>query len=124
MAAMLSKVPSLARSLTMMSADEQSSAFSASGEEAIARTIDASSTSSARRPESSSVAEFYEIDRTAEAILKGDFKRVRSRSPSHEPPLNGTSRWRFNSQTNSCLMPFPSIVCSSKAWARDATCMF
>lgn len=61
-----------------MSADQPPTAFSASGEEAIARSIDVTSNSSAQRPEFSNVAEFYEIDRTVEIILKGDFKRVRS----------------------------------------------
>ena len=62
-----------------MSESTQPSAFaaSASGEEAIARTIDTTSSVSAQRPESSDVAEFYEIDLTAELIVKGDYKRVR-----------------------------------------------
>lgn len=63
------------------------SAFAASGEEAIARSIDITSSVSSQRPESSNVAEFYEIERTAEIILKGDYKRVRSLSPSSAHPI-------------------------------------
>ncbi|KAF8547442.1 diphthamide biosynthesis protein [Imleria badia] len=67
----------------------QPSAFAASGEEAIARTIDTTSSVSAQRPESSNVAEFYEIEHTAELILKGDYKRVRFIIHSISRPLSG-----------------------------------
>ena len=64
-----------------MSSEQPLAAFAASGDEAIARSIDIASSVSAQRPETSSVAEFYEVERTAEIILKGDYKRVRFRSP-------------------------------------------
>lgn len=67
--------------LTQMSAEQPPSAFAASGEEAIARSLDITSSVSAQRAESSNVDEFYEIERTAEVILKGDYQRVRSSSP-------------------------------------------
>ncbi|KAG8215726.1 putative diphthamide synthesis protein-domain-containing protein [Butyriboletus roseoflavus] len=57
------------------------SAFTASGEEVITRSIDIASTVSAQRPDSSSVNEFYEVERTAEIILKGDYKRVALQFP-------------------------------------------
>jgi len=66
---------------TQMSAELPPTAFAASGEEAIARAIDVTSSVSAKRPESSSIAEFYEIERTAEIIRKGDYKRVRPSIP-------------------------------------------
>ncbi|KAH0835596.1 putative diphthamide synthesis protein [Lanmaoa asiatica] len=65
----------------MMSAELPPSAFAASGGEAIARSIDIAASVSAQRPESSNVAEFYEIERTAEIILKGDYKRVALQFP-------------------------------------------
>ena len=74
----------------MSSAEQHPSAFSASGEEAIARSIDITCTTSAQRPESSSIAEFYEIERTAEIILEGDFRRVRSLFPFPNDPIERT----------------------------------
>ncbi|KAI9463837.1 putative diphthamide synthesis protein-domain-containing protein [Boletus coccyginus] len=58
-----------------MSAELPPTAFTASGEEGIARAIDVTSSVSAHRPESSSVTEFYEIERTAEVIREGGYKR-------------------------------------------------
>lgn len=51
-------------------------AFAASGEEAITRSIAITSSVSAQRQESSNLAEFYEIKRTTKIILEGDYKRV------------------------------------------------
>ncbi|KAG6372073.1 putative diphthamide synthesis protein-domain-containing protein [Boletus reticuloceps] len=69
-------------SQTRMSAEQPpSTAFAASGEEAITRSIDITSSVSAQRLESTSVAEFYEIERTAEIIVKGDYKRVALQFP-------------------------------------------
>ncbi|KIJ62516.1 hypothetical protein HYDPIDRAFT_114653, partial [Hydnomerulius pinastri MD-312] len=64
-----------------MSADQPPSAFSASGEEVIARSIDVDATPSAKRLESSDLSEFYEIDRTAEAITRGGYKRTALQFP-------------------------------------------
>ncbi|KAG9312466.1 diphthamide biosynthesis protein [Chiua virens] len=58
-----------------------SSAFAASGENAIARSIDITSSLSAQRPEASNLAGFYEVERTAEIILKGEYKRVALQFP-------------------------------------------
>jgi len=52
------------------------STFSSSGEDAISRSIDVTSHSSAQRPASSGIADFYEIERTAKQIKDGAFKRV------------------------------------------------
>lgn len=70
-----------------MSAELPPSAFAASGEEAITRSIDVTSNVSAQRPDFLNVSEFYEVERTAEIILKGDYKRVRSSSPSPIHPF-------------------------------------
>ena len=59
-----------------MSTDPLSSAFSAAGDDAITRTIDIAEDPSAQRLPVFDFAEFYEIERTASAILDGDFKRV------------------------------------------------
>jgi diphthamide biosynthesis protein 2 len=58
--------------------DQPPSAFSASGEDAITCSIDVAMRPSARRLEASAFSEFYEIQRTADTIINGDFKRVRS----------------------------------------------
>lgn len=67
-----------------MSAEQPPSAFTASGEDAIARSIDTTSGVSAQRSESSDVDEFYEIKRTAEIVREGNYKRV-------SPPLTSPS---------------------------------
>ena len=63
-----------------MSAEQ--TAFSASGEDAITRVIDVHTEEVALKDEH--FDEFYEIARTAEEIIKGDYKRVRS-FPSYSP---------------------------------------
>ncbi|KAH7886697.1 putative diphthamide synthesis protein-domain-containing protein, partial [Phlebopus sp. FC_14] len=55
--------------------------FSASGEEAITRSIDLESHPSAQRSISSDFSEFYEIERTAGTIVQGNFKRVALQFP-------------------------------------------
>lgn len=52
-------------------------AFSTSGEDAIARKIDVQVNTTANILASTEFNDFYEIDRTAEEIIKGDYKRVR-----------------------------------------------
>ncbi|KAF9240828.1 putative diphthamide synthesis protein-domain-containing protein [Melanogaster broomeanus] len=64
-----------------MSADQPPSAFSPSGEEAITRSIDVASTPSAQRFGSSDFSEFYEIERTTETIINGNFKRIALQFP-------------------------------------------
>jgi diphthamide biosynthesis protein 2 len=51
-------------------------AFSTSGEDAITRTIDVKVDKTASKLASTVFDNFYEIDRTAEEIVKGDYKRV------------------------------------------------
>ena len=51
-------------------------AFSTSGEDAIKRTIDVKIDETADRLSSHKFNAFYEIERTADEISKGDFKRV------------------------------------------------
>lgn len=63
---------------SLMSAEH--AAFSASGEDAITRVIDVHTEEVPFNDEH--FDEFYEIARTAEEIIKGDYKRVRS-FPSH-----------------------------------------
>ena len=53
---------------------EPTSAFAASGEEAIAQTIDLHEVPDALTPEE--LEEYYDIERTSEQIRQGDFKRV------------------------------------------------
>lgn len=51
--------------------------FSGSGQEAITRTIEVDADESAPHLSSpEEFQEFYEIDRTSEEIIRGDFKRV------------------------------------------------
>ena len=58
-------------------AASENTAFSTSGEDAIKRTIDVKIDETADRLSSSYEFDlFYEIDRTADEIIKGDFKRV------------------------------------------------
>ncbi|KAF9221158.1 diphthamide biosynthesis protein [Gyrodon lividus] len=64
-----------------MSADQSPSVFSASGEGAISLSIDVASKRSAQRVESSDFSEFYEIQRTAETIINGSFKRIALQFP-------------------------------------------
>lgn len=52
-------------------------AFSASGEDAITRTIEFNTDPSTQDVMSSNLVETYEIERTVAAIAEGDFKRVR-----------------------------------------------
>lgn len=52
-------------------------AFTTSGEDAIRRTIDVEVDTTADRLSPAEFDNFYEIDRTAEEIIKGDYKRVR-----------------------------------------------
>jgi diphthamide biosynthesis protein 2 len=53
------------------------STFSASGEDAITRTLDFNIDPSTQGIVSSDLVETYEIERTVAAIVEGDFKRVR-----------------------------------------------
>jgi len=53
------------------------SVFSASGEEAITRTIEFAAEPTTQDIVSSDLVETYEIERTATAIIEGNFKRVR-----------------------------------------------
>ncbi|KIJ04981.1 hypothetical protein PAXINDRAFT_103950 [Paxillus involutus ATCC 200175] len=64
-----------------MSVDQPPSAFSASGEDAITCSIDVAMRPSARRLEASAFSEFYEIQRTADTIINGDFKRIALQFP-------------------------------------------
>jgi len=52
-------------------------AFSTPGEDAITRTIDVKADTTANQLVSDHFNGFYEIERTAEEIVKGDYKRVR-----------------------------------------------
>lgn len=64
-----------------MAASEHT-AFSTSGEDAIKRTIDVKIDETADRLSSSHEFDlFYEIDRTADEIIKGDFKRIALQFP-------------------------------------------
>ncbi|KAL4072116.1 diphthamide biosynthesis protein [Scleroderma citrinum] len=57
------------------------STFSSSGEEAIGRSIDLNLSSSAQRPTSSGIFDFYEIEKTAKEIRQGAFKRIALQFP-------------------------------------------
>ncbi|EEB95338.1 hypothetical protein MPER_05702, partial [Moniliophthora perniciosa FA553] len=59
----------------------ENTAFSTSGEEAIKRTIDVTIDETADHLTSEGFDNFYEIDRTAEEIEQGDFKRVALQFP-------------------------------------------
>jgi diphthamide biosynthesis protein 2 len=52
--------------------------FSTSGEDAITRTINVKVDTRADPLSQTAFDDFYEIERTAEEIVKGDYKRVRS----------------------------------------------
>lgn len=52
-------------------------AFSTSGEDAITRTINVEADETADKLAEDEFDEFYEIERTVEEIVKGDYKRVR-----------------------------------------------
>lgn len=56
---------------------EQTTSFSASGEDAITRIIDVKPDKTTDNLDPIEFDEFYEIKRTAEEIVKGDYKRVR-----------------------------------------------
>lgn len=56
-------------------------AFSTSGEDAIARKIDVQVNTTANILASTEFNDFYEIDRTAEEIIKGDYKRIALQFP-------------------------------------------
>ncbi|KAG6332059.1 hypothetical protein ID866_7030 [Astraeus odoratus] len=76
------------------------SAFSASGEEAIGRSIDLASSISAQRSASQDLLEFYEIERTAKEIRDGGFKRIALQFPDellHESvPVYRSLKQRVN----------------------------
>ncbi|ESK91334.1 diphthamide biosynthesis [Moniliophthora roreri MCA 2997] len=59
----------------------ENTAFSTSGEEAIKRTIDVEIDETADHLTSEGFDDFYEIDRTAEEIEQGDFKRIALQFP-------------------------------------------
>jgi len=54
----------------------ETTAFAASGEDAIARTIDVQLDTTANQLSPSEFEDFYEIERTAAEIVGGDYKRV------------------------------------------------
>lgn len=54
----------------------ENTAFAPSGEDAITRTIDVQVDTTADRLTPAEFDNFYEIERTSEEIIKGDFKRV------------------------------------------------
>jgi len=56
---------------------EPTTSFSASGEEAITRPIDVQPEDIAKKLSPEEFDVFYEIDRTVDEILGGDFKKVR-----------------------------------------------
>jgi len=57
-------------------ASEQTTSFSTSGEDAITRVIDVQPDQSADVLPPDEFDEFYDIERTAREIIKGDFRRV------------------------------------------------
>ncbi|KAF5376495.1 hypothetical protein D9615_008664 [Tricholomella constricta] len=56
-------------------------AFAASGEDAIARALDVHADTTADQLSQSEFNEYYEITRTAEEIIKGDYKRIALQFP-------------------------------------------
>lgn len=52
--------------------------FSASGEDAIARTIDVESTGVPDGLSCEDFEDYYDINRTVDEIIRGDYKRVQS----------------------------------------------
>lgn len=56
---------------------EQTTSFSTSGEDAITRVIDVKPDNATNNMDLIEFDEFYEIKRTAEEIIKGDYKKVR-----------------------------------------------
>ncbi|CAA7263747.1 unnamed protein product [Cyclocybe aegerita] len=61
--------------------NEPTTSFSASGEDAITRIIDAKPDESADLLPPKEFDEFYEIERTAEEIVKGDYRRIALQFP-------------------------------------------
>jgi diphthamide biosynthesis protein 2 len=57
--------------------DSEHTAFSTSGEDAITRTIDVKIDTTANQLALTEFDDYYEIERTAGEIVKGDYKRVR-----------------------------------------------
>ncbi|KAG5730849.1 hypothetical protein E4T56_gene16139 [Termitomyces sp. T112] len=57
------------------------SAFAASGEDAINRTLDVHADNTADELSPSEFEEFYEISRTAKEIVKGDYRRIALQFP-------------------------------------------
>lgn len=58
---------------------EPTSAFAASGEEAISQTIDLGEVPDELTP--SELEEYYDIERTVKQIRQGDYKRVNAKHP-------------------------------------------
>jgi len=54
----------------------ESTAFASSGEDVISRSIDVELDRSAANLSQDEFADYYEIDRTVEEIVRGDYKRV------------------------------------------------
>ncbi|KAH0582503.1 hypothetical protein H2248_010446 [Termitomyces sp. 'cryptogamus'] len=57
------------------------SAFAASGEDAINRTLDVHADNTANELSPSEFEEFYEISQTAKEIVKGDYRRIALQFP-------------------------------------------
>lgn len=56
--------------------EDQTTSFSTSGEEAITQVIDIQPDNSANTLSPKEFDDFYEIERTADEIIEGDYKRV------------------------------------------------
>ncbi|KAJ3485157.1 hypothetical protein NLJ89_g11921 [Agrocybe chaxingu] len=63
-------------------ANEPTTSFLSSGEDAIARDIDVKPDESADVLQPNEFEEFYEIERTAEQIVKGDYHRIALQFPN------------------------------------------
>lgn len=113
-----------------MTASENTT-FSTSEEDVISRRIDVQADRTADNLSSSiEFEEFYEIERIAEEIVKGGFKRV-SRyfarnmviTVYHLIRFDHCHRWLSNFLTNYFMTPFPSIEDSKPELEKGKICM-